>query len=77
MGTKRGTLDQARAAKRSLEAKLRRVPEVNGVGITRVDGLYGLKVNLASDTHAAIPSQVNGVPVRTEVVGRIRARGVA
>jgi hypothetical protein len=76
MGTKRTSLDEVRAAKKTLEARLRRVPQVNGVGISRIEGYYCLKVNLIEATRAVIPREVNGVPVRTEVVGKIRARGI-
>jgi len=69
------SLEDVRAAKKTLAARLRRVPEVNGVGITRVAGAYCLKVNLERETRAAIPRAVNGVPVRTEIVGKIRPRG--
>lgn len=77
MRTERRSLDDVRAAKKTLAARLRRVPEVNGIGITRVAGVYCLKVNLERETDVVIPREVAGVPVRTEVVGRIRPRGTA
>ena len=73
--TKSGvTLKQAQAAKAAtLKLFAELVGEVS-VGITAwEDGGYGLKVNLTSppapSTH--FPTEVNGVPVRVEVIGRI------
>ncbi|MEW6351992.1 MAG: hypothetical protein AB1646_23325 [Thermodesulfobacteriota bacterium] len=68
--------EEARAEKaRALEV-FGRIGTVVGVGITRIDGGYGIKVNfreeLAPDTE--LPEDVNGVPVKVEVVGRIQKR---
>lgn len=69
------TLDEARKAKRKATARLARVPEVNGIGVVRAGEGYGLKVNLtARVAEGAIPESVDGVPLRSEVVGRIRRR---
>lgn len=68
------TLEQARAAKsRVLDLFARLVPVV-GVGVTRVDGGYGVKVNLQAQPPSGVtlPGDVDGVPVRVEVVGTIR-----
>jgi hypothetical protein len=68
------TLEQARAAKpRVLDLFGRLVPVV-GVGVTRVDGGYGVKVNLQTPPppDVTLPADVDGVPVRVEVVGTIR-----
>ena len=73
---KTATIDEARAAKaRALEI-FRRLGAVASVGITRVDGGYGLKVNLRGPLRAGVspPTAVEGVPVRVEVVGTIRPR---
>ncbi len=50
------------------------VGEVVGVGITRVNDGYGLKVNLRENPGPGVqvPQDVNGVPVRVEVTGPIR-----
>jgi hypothetical protein len=47
---------------------------VAGVGVTRVDGGYGVKVNLQEQPPPGLtlPEDVDGVPVRVEVVGTIR-----
>jgi hypothetical protein len=69
------TLEQARAAK---AVALKLFAELAGevsVGITPwEDGTYGLKVNLMNPPEPAtqFPTEVDGVPVRVEVVGRIR-----
>jgi hypothetical protein len=69
------TLEEARAAKRKAARRLARVPQVNGVGVVRIKTGYGLKVNLAEAVEAGlIPPAVDGVPLRTEVVGAIRRR---
>jgi hypothetical protein len=68
------TLEQARAAKAKAAALLAALPVV-GVGITRIGDGYGLKVNLTeSVADNAVPEHVDGVPIKTEVVGEIRKR---
>ena len=69
------TLDEARAAKRKASARLARLPQVTGIGIVRLQGGYGLKVNLAEKVAAGtIPDTVDDVPLHAVVVGRIRRR---
>jgi xanthine dehydrogenase molybdopterin-binding subunit B len=68
--------DAARAAKaRALEVFGQKA-QVVGVGITRIGGGYGVKVNLGAPPapDADLPDTVDGVPVRVEVVGTIRPR---
>lgn len=67
-------MDRARAAKARAHAVFSKLGEVVGVGITTIGSEYGLKVNLASPppTSTELPTEVDGVPVRVEVVGRIR-----
>jgi hypothetical protein len=69
------TLEQARAAKPRVLTVFKRLAPVVGVGITRMNGGYGVMVNLqaAPAEGTALPDQVDGVPVRVEVVGTIRA----
>ncbi|MGL6094992.1 MAG: hypothetical protein ACRC7O_04200 [Fimbriiglobus sp.] len=69
------SLDEARAAKPRAAVAFAGLPVV-GVGITRIGGGYGLKVNLGAEpaAGAAVPREVDGVPVRTEVVGPIGKR---
>jgi len=75
-GGRTSTLAEARAAKKKAAAQLAHVPELNGIGITRIGRGYGLKINLARSVGGAmsLPHQVDGVPVRVEVVGAIRPR---
>jgi hypothetical protein len=69
------TLLQARSARRKAARRLAGVPQVNGIGVVRMETGYGLKVNLAEEVGAGvIPEAVDGVPLRAEVVGRIRRR---
>ena len=73
------TLEEARAAKPVAEELFRGLAPAVSVGITKVAGGYGLKVNLsdqpAKDRHVA--TEVRGVPVRVEVVGPIKKRAAA
>ncbi len=70
------TIDEARAAKARAAELFGRLARVAGVGITKVGSGYGLKVNLEAppDPSAALPSEVDGVPVRVEVIGEIGKR---
>ena len=68
-------LEKARAAKAKALALVGGHPEVNGVGIAPMGPGYCVKVNVATpsaDLH--LPSEIDGVPVRVEVVGEIAAR---
>jgi hypothetical protein len=72
---KAATLTEARAAKEKLLRQVAERPEVNGVGIARGDGGYAIKVNLSEELSGRkLPTQVDGVPVRVEVVGQISKR---
>lgn len=67
------TIDEARAAKAAAEKAFAHLG-VAGVGVTRIGDGYGVKVNLREAPHAAttLPDEIDGVPVRVDVVGRIR-----
>ena len=69
------TVDEVRGAKKRALDVFRALADVGGVGITRIDGVYGLKVNLLEEPKPSVklPDEVDGVPVRVEVVGGIRA----
>lgn len=69
------TLDRARAAKRVALERFDKLGKVTGVGITRVAGEYAVKVNLSEPVEPGIeiPADIDGVPVRVEVTGTIRA----
>jgi hypothetical protein len=70
------TLERARAAKEAALRRLKGLDNVVGVGLTRVAGEYAVKINLREPVHPAdeLPSEIDGVPVRVEVTGRIRPR---
>lgn len=70
------TLESARAAKPAAQKVFAALADVVGVGITRIGDGYGVKVNLraAPATGVELPTEVDGVPVRVEVVGTIRKR---
>ncbi|ETX03850.1 MAG: hypothetical protein ETSY2_32255 [Candidatus Entotheonella gemina] len=59
-----------------LAQHLAAVEGVVGVGITKIDGHYAVKVNLGRPLTdpGMIPSAIDGVPVHQEIVGTIRAR---
>jgi hypothetical protein len=64
------SLEQARAAKKHLAAQLVDMYQVNGIGIVRDDGGYGLKVNLLDPSPSPrLPREVDGVKVSVDVVG--------
>ena len=73
---RRDPLSQVRAAKKKAETKLRGVREVNGIGITKIGADYALKVNLEAQPRTPVPTSIDGVPVKTEVVGKIRAQRI-
>lgn len=70
------TLETARAAKSHAMEVFEKIAPVSGVGITRVDGDYALKVNLRHSPAqgTVVPATVDGVKVRVEVVGPIEKR---
>ena len=67
------TLDEARAAKERALEVFRRLAPVVGVGITTIDGGYGVRVNLreAPAPGIELPEHIDGVPVQVRVVGKI------
>ncbi len=69
------TMAKATAAQRKLQRRVAGIREVNGIGITRVDEGFCLKLNLSAQVRGtALPDEIDGIPVRVEVVGPIRAR---
>ena len=67
------TLEEARAAKKRVREALADRPEVTGIGITRHGDGYAVKVDLAKAC-PAVPPEMGGVPVHSEIVGRVRKR---
>jgi hypothetical protein len=70
------SLDRAQAAKRVALKKFEKLGRVSGVGITRVEGEYAVKVNLteAIDPSVKMPAEIDGVPVCVEITGPIKPR---
>ncbi len=70
------SLDDVRADKPRALAVFSKLADVVGVEITSVGSGYGLKVNLKAlpKPPAKLPTHVDGVPVKVEVVGTIRKR---
>ena len=70
------TRGQARAAKGAALRHFQKFAEVVGVGITRLNDGYAVKVNLAGPVAPGVelPAAIEGVPVRVEVVGVIKPR---
>lgn len=79
MPTNIPTLEQARAAKKQAARVFKPFATVAGVGLTRVARGYGLKVNLQEPpkSPAELPSEIDGIPVKVEVVGRIQKQSPA
>jgi hypothetical protein len=71
-------LDRVRAAKAHAHDVFSSLADVVGVGITTIGSEYGLKINLASPPEKSVelPTEVDGIPVKVEVVGRIRKQGL-
>ena len=69
------SLADARAAKKRLAAALQDHPHVNGVGIARADGGHCVKV-LLTEPADDLPTEQDGVPVISEVVGTIHRRSL-
>ena len=70
------SLQRARTAKSRALETFSRFGDVVGVGLTKTGDAYGLKVNFRVPPHDpdAVPGEVDGVPVKWEVVGQIRKR---
>jgi hypothetical protein len=68
------TLDEARAAKARVLEVFGPLAPVVGVGLTAVEGGYGVKVNLREPPAPGVtlPAAIGTVPVRVEVVGGVR-----
>ncbi len=70
------SLEHVRAAKGEAAEVFGKLASVVGIGITKINDSYALKVNLDSEPPAEVtlPTEVSGVPVQVEVVGPIKKR---
>ena len=67
------TEDKALSAKSKYSEMLMNNPAVVGVGVERDGGgQFFIKVHLSTERPADLPSELDGVPVRTEVTGEYR-----
>jgi len=67
-------LDAVRAAKDKVGKVLAGLAVVNGIGITRKDGRYALKVNVET-LHVSMdrmPTSIGGVPIVFSETGKVR-----
>ena len=70
--------DAVRAQPQALDELLSAYPEVSGVGIAPIeDDGWAFKVNLRRPAEHDLPEAVGGVPVISEVVGRVVASGLS
>jgi len=69
------SLEQARRAQGFVIEQLREFGIQAAAGLTDVDGSWMVKVNLAMPLELGqeLPSEIDGVPVMLEVVGKTRA----
>ncbi|HEX6973092.1 MAG TPA: hypothetical protein VF147_01760 [Vicinamibacterales bacterium] len=70
------SLDRAQAAKKVALKRFEPLGTLTGVGITRVEGEYAVKVNLsdAPDPSIEMPAEIDGVPLCVEITGEIKPR---
>lgn len=67
-------LAEAREAKEKLRADLEEHDGVRAVGLTWLDPGWAIKVEVDAPDES-LPEEVDGVPVQTEVVGKILPLG--
>ena len=68
------SLEAARRAKPKAREAASRLTRVTGAGITRVGGVYVVKINLQGPEQPSLPHHVDGVRVVYEVTGPVRSR---
>jgi hypothetical protein len=69
-------IEQARAAKEKAKRQLSGNPLIVGIGLTRIGDDYAVKINVAAAPAdgPSVPDSIDGVPVRCEVVGKLKPR---
>jgi hypothetical protein len=66
------TISDARASKDLAKQRLSTIRGIVGIGLTRRELGYAVKINLDRPVKpGTIPQELNGVPIVTEVVGHI------
>jgi hypothetical protein len=71
-------LEKARAAKEKAVKLYGDWELVNGIGISRVDGAYSVKINLLENLgrQLKIDDEIDGVPVVLKVVGKVKKQEI-
>jgi hypothetical protein len=71
--------DEAQRAKAHLDQLLSGVPGINGVGLTRIDGEWAVRVNVLKNFGSTqVPATIDGVPVqRRDLTGEPRAQAAS
>ena len=74
MAEQPSSLERARAIKPKVKRLFEDIGTVNGVGLTRKDGAYAVKVNLETPLARGVtyPRRVDGVRIVIKVPGRIK-----
>ena len=69
----RTTIERARAVKATVRERLRGLKGMTGVGLSKIEGEYVVKVNVSSPIpeHLAPPSEIDGVAIVVDVTGPI------
>ena len=66
-------LDQIRSAKKRVLGTLAQHGIHASIGITRISGHYGLKINVEQDPTVSITNEMTeGIPFKVEMVGKVR-----
>lgn len=65
------TLEQAQQAKKELYPLVKNKEHFAGIGITKDNGDYAVKVNFSLETKDKIPQDIAGVKVMVEIVGQV------
>lgn len=70
-------IEAARSAKQKAAELFRNVPQLAGLGITKIGRHFAIKLNLNGPVSkdVEIPHDIDGIPIKVEFVGKIRAYG--
>lgn len=74
MVTKAPSIEDARVAKTEAKRRLARESGVVGIGLTKLQGRYAVKVNVEKAISTVLPARLGDVAVVVEVVGKILKR---
>ncbi len=67
------SLRAARAVKQKAYGTFQKLGKVNGVGLTRQNDIYAVRVNLEEQLaeDAEVPKEIDGVPIVIKIVGKV------